>query len=65
MITVDGHSRPWREGLTVAELLASIEDGSACPVIRMNDAYVARPFFENTPVPDGAEIYLIRMVAGG
>ena len=65
MITVDGDTFPWQEGLTVAGLLASIEDGSACPVIRMNDAYVSRPSFETTCVPDGAEINLIRMVAGG
>lgn len=65
MIRVGGHEHPWREGLTVADVLRDLGDSQACPVVRVNDRYVSRPNFETTPVPDNAEIFLIPMIAGG
>ena len=65
MIRVDGKERLWRAGMTVADLLAEIVDARDCPVVRVNDHYVSRPNFATTPIPDGAEIFLIPMIAGG
>ncbi len=65
MIRVGGEEFPWREGLTVAELLAELGRAEDTPVVRVNDAYVSRPRFAATLVPDGAEIFLVPMVAGG
>jgi sulfur carrier protein ThiS len=65
MIRVDGQERPWRAGLTVADLLAEIVDARDCPVVRVNEHYVSRPNFATTPIPDRAEIFLIPMIAGG
>jgi len=56
---------PWREGLTVAELLAESGEGSQCVVVRVNDEYVSRKRFDTTRIPDGARVFFIHMVAGG
>jgi thiamine biosynthesis protein ThiS len=66
MIRVAGKERPWREGITVAELLTELGgESAACPVVRVNDHYVSRPNFERTPIPDNAQVFLIPMIAGG
>jgi sulfur carrier protein ThiS len=51
--------------MTVADLLKELDDSHACPVVRVDERYVSRPNFETTLVPDGAEIFLIPMIAGG
>jgi hypothetical protein len=52
--------------MTVAALLEELAgDASDCPVVRVNDAYISRPNFMKTLVPDNAEVFLIPMIAGG
>lgn len=65
MITVGDQELPWSEGLTVADILADLEDGNRYAVVRVNDQYISRPNFGKTQVPDGAQLYLIPMIAGG
>lgn len=65
MITVGDEQRPWSEGMTVADLLADLEDGDRYAVVRVDEAYVSRPNFAKTRIPDGAQIYLVPMIAGG
>mgnify|MGYP000039621202 FL=1 len=65
MIRVGGKEHPWREGLTVAELLAELGRAEDTPVVRVNDTFVSRPRFGATRIPDGAEVFLIPMIAGG
>ena len=66
MIRVAGKERPWREGMTVADVLRELGDESAaCPVVRVNDHYVSRPNFDQARIPDKAQIFLIPMIAGG
>ena len=65
MITVGDDKRPWSEGLTVADILADLDDGDTYAVVRVNDEYISRPNFGKTQVPDEAQIYLIPMIAGG
>lgn len=65
MITVAGRNIPWREGMTVADVLEDIDDAHQYAVVRVNQEYVSRPNFAGTPVPDGAEVFLIPMIAGG
>jgi len=56
---------PWREGLTVAALLAELKDGHIYAVVKLDGKLVSRPNFETTPVPDGARLTPIPMIAGG
>jgi sulfur carrier protein ThiS len=65
MIRVAGKEHPWRKGMTVADVVREYGDSHDYPVVRLGDHYVSRPNFETTPVPDGAEIFLIPMIAGG
>ncbi len=65
MITVDDQHLEWFEGMTVTDLLERIGHQGPCAVVRINETHVSRPKFDETPVPDGAEVYLIPMIAGG
>ncbi len=65
MIRVAGREHPWRPGLTLADLLAETDALEGIPVVRIGEQYVSRPNFAKTPVPDGAEVFPIPMIAGG
>jgi sulfur carrier protein ThiS len=65
VIRVAGKAHPWRDGMTVADLLREFEDSQDSPVVRINDHYVSRPDFARTTIPDNAEIFFIPMIAGG
>lgn len=41
MIEVDGRPRPWRRGLTLAELMTQVDPKAAIAVVRMNDKFVS------------------------
>ncbi len=65
MITLDDDQMPWHDGMTVADLLASVPDGDQYAVIKVNGRYVSRPEFNKFEIPDNAKIRLIPMIAGG
>ncbi len=65
MIRLDDREIPWRSGMTVADLLESVEKAERYAVVRVNGHYVSRPHFAATRIPDEAEIRLIPMIAGG
>ena len=65
MLKVNDQEIPWREGMTVTDLLDSLEDDHDYAVIRVNGTYVSKPHFDAVKIPDKAEIYLIPMVVGG
>jgi len=65
MITVSGKQHAWREGMTVADLLKDMQDSHPYAVVRINETYVSRPNFEKTVIPDGTEVFLVPMIAGG
>jgi len=65
MIILNGEERPWREGMTVIDLLKGLDDDHDYAVIRVNGKYVSKPHFDEYQIPDKAEIYLIPMVVGG
>jgi len=65
MIKIKGKEHPWREGMTVADLLKELETSYDYAVVRVNDKVISRPYFEGATIPDEAEIYLIPMISGG
>ncbi len=65
MIQVDDNPMPWNEGMTVASLLAQVEDAKFCSVVRLNGRLISSPKFDQTLVPDNAVIQLLPLVAGG
>ena len=65
MIRVNGQKHPWREGMTIEDLLKELENSHHYVVIRINDKHVSKPYFDTTLIPDDAEIFLLPMIAGG
>jgi len=65
VITLGEEKILWQEGMTVATLLETVDDGHKYAVVRINGKLVSRPNFGETPVPDQARINLIPMIAGG
>jgi sulfur carrier protein ThiS len=55
----------WREGMTVADLLRELRDPYPYSVARINSTLVSAPSFESTIIPDGSEVFLLPMIAGG
>lgn len=65
MVHVGEQEIAWQEGLTVATLLSKLKDGHLYAVVKLDGKLVSRPHFNTTPVPDGARVVLIPMIAGG
>ena len=65
MIKVGDKEMPWQEGLSVAALLALIDDDYDYPAVRLGHQIVSKAKFAQTLVPDGAELHLIPLIAGG
>lgn len=51
--------------MTISDLLNELADRHPYAVVRINETYVSRPNFDKTTIPDGAEVFLIPMIAGG
>ena len=65
MVTVGEEKIAWHEGMCVADAMAAIADRFPYAVVRLNGKLISRPNFTSVPVPDGATIVPIPMVAGG
>lgn len=65
MITVDKKRLPWREGLTVAQVMQMLDDSYDYPAVRIHHQIIPKAKFEQTLVPDDVEILLIPLIAGG
>ena len=65
MIKVGDHAMAWQPGLTLAQVLDTLEDGHTYAVVRLNGKLVSKPDFPKTPVPDGADIQPLPLIAGG
>jgi thiamine biosynthesis protein ThiS len=65
VIQVNGKPYSWRAGMTVADLLNTLDDQHDYAVVRINDQYVSKPKFDAVLIPDDADVFLIPLVAGG
>jgi sulfur carrier protein ThiS len=65
VIKVSDNTVNWHEGMTISDLLIELGDTHPYAVVRINDNYVSGPNFDNTTIPDDAEVFLIPMIAGG
>lgn len=65
MVYIDEQPFAWRPGMTLAEIVDLVDEQHFFAVVRLNGKLVARPSFSSTPVPDGSQVVLIPMIAGG
>ena len=65
MIKIKGKEFPWREGMTIEDLLRDLDDSYTYVLVRINHKQVSKPDFDKTVIPDNSEVFLVPMVAGG
>jgi thiamine biosynthesis protein ThiS len=65
VIRVDEKQVPWQAEMTVTALIEALGETYEYPAVRINNKVVSRPQFDQVTVPDGAQVYLIPLVAGG
>ncbi len=65
MVTIGKEKITWKEGLTIAQVLAALDGDYEYAVVRIKGELISKPNFENTLVSDNSEITPIPMIAGG
>jgi len=65
MVRIGNRELAWREGMTVADLLAELEDPYPYAVARIGDRLISGPDFDKATVPNDSEVFLIPLIAGG
>lgn len=65
MITVRGEQVPWREGLTIEQVLDSAGFRGRLVYVRVNRRRVSPPEWRSFLIPDGAEVEIMPVVLGG
>ena len=65
MVKVGDKQFAWHDGLTVAGLLELLGDEYDYPAVKLGQEIISKAKFAQTPVPDGAQLHLIPLIAGG
>ena len=65
MITVNGDKSPWKEGLTVKDLLDEKNFKFQMLSVWVNDSAIDRARYGETRIPDGANVQVIHNISGG
>jgi thiamine biosynthesis protein ThiS len=64
-VRVNGKEHAWQEGMTVQDLLDSLNPEKTPVVVKVGRNTVSRKDFATFAVPDRAEIYFLFLIAGG
>ncbi|MBN1335604.1 MAG: sulfur carrier protein ThiS [Deltaproteobacteria bacterium] len=65
MIVVNDAEQPWREGLTILDILRELDPSMPIAVVRLNGSHVPRSEWEARTIRDGDEIRVVHIIAGG
>jgi thiamine biosynthesis protein ThiS len=65
MIHVNCKEILWHKGMTISELLESLDDPYPYVAVRINDRLITKPDFHHYQVPDGSEVFLMPLISGG
>ena len=55
----------WEEGLTVSDLLERFRYTFAHIIVKINGEVIPREEYPTRPIPDGADVRVIHLIAGG
>lgn len=55
----------WQEGMTISDILHQLGDSYPYAVARVNGRLISRPDFQRATIPDGSEVFLLPLIAGG
>ncbi len=64
-LTINGHMRPWQEGMTVQDALDLMNYTFIMLVVKINGRVVLREDYGSTLIPNGAEVLVIHLISGG
>ena len=64
-LTVNGEEHPWRQGLTVAELLAEKVFTFPMKIVYVNTQLVKKPAYATTQLADGDAVEVVHLTGGG
>lgn len=64
-ITVNGRIIEWEDGMTVKRVLEVMNYTFRMLVIKVDDRIVKKDDYASFPIPAGADVKVIHMVAGG
>lgn len=65
MITVNGSPHPWRDGMTVRDVLEERRFTFPLLVVRIDGRLVPRGDYASTSVPDGSDVDVMHLMSGG
>jgi sulfur carrier protein len=65
VITVNGNTVDWEEGLTITALLVKMNYTFKMLIIKINGTLVKKDQYENTVVPEGADVAVVHLISGG
>lgn len=65
MITINGHKKPWQEGMTVQDALNLMNYTFKMLVVKTDDILVQKKDYASTTIPDGADVKVIHLISGG
>jgi len=55
----------WKEGLTVSDLLERLRYTYPHIIVKINEKIVSREKYSTCVIPDGADVQVIHLIAGG
>jgi sulfur carrier protein len=55
----------WEEGMTVSDLLERLNYTFPHIIVKVNDELVRREAYDTHAIPDGADVRVIHLIAGG
>ena len=55
----------WREGLTVSDLLEQLRYSYPHIIVSINGEVIPREEYHTRTIPDGADVRVIHLIAGG
>ncbi len=64
-IIVNGEPMPWKDGMTVADVLKIRNYIFRMLVVQVNGELVKRGTYDQAKIPDGANVEVIHMISGG
>lgn len=65
MITVNGDTLPWHEGMTVRDVLTAKKYTFRMLVVRINGTVIPKTGFDTAVIPDSAVVDVIHLISGG
>ena len=65
MVSINGESSDWREGLTVSDVIRQKNYRFPLLIVRINVTLIPRADYDTVLIPDGSTVDIIHLMSGG